>query len=111
MANDPYQVGFFVGEALERTARKYPNKVALIARERSMTFAEVKEAVTSLSAHMQREGVMQGDRVGLLLPNSIAFALGYYAAQSLGAVATVMDLFFQPVSCLLPSGVPFERLK
>ncbi|MCH7570106.1 MAG: AMP-binding protein [Deltaproteobacteria bacterium] len=91
MANDPYQVGFFVGEALERTARKYPNKVALIARERSMTFAEVKEAVTSLSAHMQREGVMQGDRVGLLLPNSIAFALGYYAAQSLGAVATVMD--------------------
>lgn len=91
MANDPYQVGLFVGEALERTARKYPNKVALIARERSMTFAEVKEAVTSLSAHMQREGVMQGDRVGLLLPNSIAFALGYYAAQSLGAVATVMD--------------------
>jgi len=91
MANDPYQVGLFVGEALERTARKYPSKVALIARERSMTFAEVKEAVTSLSAHMQREGVMQGDRVGLLLPNSIAFALGYYAAQSLGAVATVMD--------------------
>ncbi len=91
MANDPNQVGFFVGEALERTARKYPNKVALIAREKSMTFAEVKEAVSSLSAHMQREGVMQGDRVGLLLPNSIAFALGYYAAQSLGAVATVMD--------------------
>jgi long-chain acyl-CoA synthetase len=91
MANDPNQVGFFAGEALERSAKRHPDKVALIARDREMKFAEVEQAATRLAAHMQCEGVKQGDRVGLLLPNSLAFALSYYATQKMGAVTTVMD--------------------
>ncbi len=91
MANDPNQVGFFVGEALERSATRHPDKVALIARDREMKFAELEQAATRLAAHMQCEGVKHGDRVGLMFPNSLAFALSYYATQKMGAVATIMD--------------------
>jgi long-chain acyl-CoA synthetase len=91
MANDPYQVGFFVGEALKRSATRYPDKVALIARDREVKFAQLEQAATRLATHMQCEGVKHGDRVGLMLPNSLAFALSYYATQKLGAVTTVMD--------------------
>lgn len=91
MADDSHQVGFFVGDVLEGTARQYPHQRALIAKEEELSFSAVNDRVTCLAGHLQREGVRQGDRVGLLLPNSIAFALSYFATQRMGAVTVVMD--------------------
>ncbi|MBI2985241.1 MAG: AMP-binding protein [Deltaproteobacteria bacterium] len=91
MADDSHQVGFFAADILERSAQKFPEKVALISREGELTFKEVRERAANLAGHMQSEGIRQGDRVGLLLPNSSAFALGYYATQKTGAVTVVLD--------------------
>lgn len=91
MANHTAQVAFFAGEVLARTAQRYPNKTALIAREGKLTFSELTDQVKKLAGHLHGEGIKPGDRVGLLLPNSIAFALGYYATQSLGAIAVILD--------------------
>ena len=91
MADYSHPVGFFVGEVLEQTARKVPEKIALICREETLSFGAVDERVTCLTGHLHDEGVKYGDRVGLLLPNSLAFALGYYATQRMGAVTVVMD--------------------
>lgn len=91
MANDTDQVVFFVGEVLERTARKYPGKAALISKEGQLSFEVTNERVTCLASWLQHEGVKRGDRVALLLPNSLAFALSYYATQRAGAVTVVLD--------------------
>ncbi len=91
MAIDYNQAGFFVGEVLEQTAQRYPDKTALIAKEGEMTFSQVNERASSLAGHLQAEGIKPGDRIGLFLPNSIAFALCYYAIQRLGAVSVVLD--------------------
>ena len=91
MANHPDPVAFFAGEILERTTLKYPGKVALICRDEELSFGAVNEKVTGLAGRLSAEGVKAGDRVGLLLPNSVAFALGYYATQRMGAVTVVMD--------------------
>jgi long-chain acyl-CoA synthetase len=91
MANHSGQVGFFAGAKLEEAARRHPDKVALIAREGQLTFGKLLEQVRSLAAHLQTEGVKQGDRVGILLPNSLAIALGYYASQTIGAVTVILD--------------------
>ncbi len=91
MANNSSQIGFFVGERLEKSSRAQPAKTALISREDEITFAELNEKVNSLAGHLQREGIKQGDRVALLLPNSLAFALSYYATQRVGAVTVVLD--------------------
>lgn len=91
MANHTHQVGFFVGEVLEGAAGQYPGKMALIAKGEELSFSAVNDRVTCLASHLQQEGIRQGDRVGLLLPNSIAFALSYYGTQRMGAVTVVMD--------------------
>lgn len=91
MANDTDKIGFFAGEVLEATARQYPDKTAIIAREERLTFSALNEKARALASHLQAEGIEQGERVGLLLPNSAAFALGYYATQKIGAVTVVLD--------------------
>jgi long-chain acyl-CoA synthetase len=91
MANDPSQVGFFAAQALEKTAERQPHKTAIISKEEQLTFRELNERVQVLAAHLWQEGIRQGDRVGVLLPNSVAIPLSYYAAQKIGAVTVILD--------------------
>jgi long-chain acyl-CoA synthetase len=91
VASDTHQLGFFVGEILERAAQKYPEKTALISKEGELTFSALDEKVACLAAHLQSEGIKQGDRVGLFLPNSMATALSYYATQKIGASTVILD--------------------
>ncbi len=72
MANDPHTVGFFAAEVLHRTAQKYPQKTAIIAKEEELTFAALNQRVHAVAGHLQNEGVKQGERVGVLLPNCAA---------------------------------------
>jgi long-chain acyl-CoA synthetase len=92
MANDSYSVGFFAAEALERTSQRQPQKTALIAKDEKLTFSTLNQQVETLAGHLQREGVRQGDRVGVLLPNSMALPLSYYATQKIGAVTVILDV-------------------
>jgi long-chain acyl-CoA synthetase len=91
MADDRDPIGFYAAEILHQTAARQPAKTAVIAREESLTFAELDRRVRALAAQLQREGVGQGDRVGILLPNSTAIPLSYYAIQQIGAVAVILD--------------------
>ena len=91
MANDSGQIGFFAAEALEKTAARQPQKKAIIAKEEELTFAVLEQRVQALAGHLQKEGIKQGDRVGILLPNSVAIPLSYYATQKIGAVTVILD--------------------
>jgi acyl-CoA synthetase (AMP-forming)/AMP-acid ligase II len=91
MANDPHTVGFFAAEVLDRTAQKYPQKTAIIAKEEELTFAALNQRVRALAGHLQGAGVKLGDRVGVLLPNCTAIPLSYYATQKVGAVTVILD--------------------
>jgi long-chain acyl-CoA synthetase len=91
MANDSGAVGFFAAEMLERTAERQPHKTAIIAKDEELTFSALAQRVHALAAHLQKEGVRQGDRVGIFLPNTAAIALSYYATQKIGAVTVILD--------------------
>lgn len=91
MANDTGSLGFFAAEILAKTAERQPQKTALIAKEEELSFAALNQRVQSLAAHLQQEGICQGDRVGVLLPNSTAIPLSYYATQKIGAVTVILD--------------------
>ena len=95
MANHTGSVGFFAAEVLEKTAARQAQKTAIIAKEEQLTFGELNRQAQALASHLQREGIRQGDRVGLLLPNSTAIPLGYYATQKIGAVAVILDARFK----------------
>lgn len=91
MANDSGEIGFFAAEALEKAAARQPQKKAIIAKEEELTFAVLDQRVQALAGHLQKEGIKQGDRVGILLPNSVAIPLSYYATQKIGAVTVILD--------------------
>jgi long-chain acyl-CoA synthetase len=91
MAEYTDSLGFFASARLERTAQKHPHKTAIIAKEEELTFAALNARVHALASHLQNEGVRQGDRVGVLLPNSTAIPLSYYATQKIGAVTVMLD--------------------
>src|SRR5688572_14878510 len=91
MANDTASVGFYAAEVLDQTAARQPQKTAIIAKEEQLTFRELSQRVRALAGHLQQEGIRQGDRVGLLLPNSTAVPLSYYATQKIGAVTVILD--------------------
>ena len=59
------------GEQLSRIARKYPARTAYICDGESRTFGEVDRRVTSLAHALMARGLRHGDRLALLMKNSI----------------------------------------
>ncbi|HLH79936.1 MAG TPA: long-chain fatty acid--CoA ligase [Chthonomonas sp.] len=83
-------------ELLENGAQRLPERTALIFRDQPITFAQLSEQTRRLAAGYAALGVEAGDRVALLLPNSPAFIMGYYAAAYLGAVSVPANPMLKP---------------
>ena len=91
MANHTDSLGFYAAEVLQRTAARQPDKTAIITKEEELTFAALNQRVQALAGHLIADGIRQGDRVGVLLPNSTAIPLAYYSTQKIGAVTVILD--------------------
>ena len=63
----------------------YPNREAVVDRERRLTYAQFFDRCDRWSAALQRLGVGHGDRVAYIAPNTHA-ARTFYAVPQLGAV-------------------------
>jgi fatty-acyl-CoA synthase len=65
---------------LEISARRYPDKSAIIFYDSILTYAELHSEVESLAGYLQQAcGVKRGDRVLLNMQNSPQFIIGFYA--------------------------------
>jgi len=78
--------GLTIGEMVERTARRLPDKVAIVLGDRRVRYAELVEASRRLAIGFARAGIGRGDRVVMQLPNTIDFVLTYLALNWIGAV-------------------------
>ena len=76
---------------LVASARKYPDKVALRCNDQKFTFTEFDAAAARVATFLDREEIAAGDRVGLMLPNTPAFALAFYGILRSGAIAVPMN--------------------
>ncbi|GAC1407649.1 MAG: long-chain fatty acid--CoA ligase [Burkholderiaceae bacterium] len=69
-----------VYENLEISARRYPDKVAIIFYDSILTYAQLHAQVLTLAGYLQHDaGVTRGDRVLLNMQNSPQFVIAYYA--------------------------------
>ena len=75
-----------VGSWLERRRPKSGSNTALIAGERSISYAELAERTDRLANALRRRGVARGDRVAYLGENDPAFVETFFACGLLGAV-------------------------
>ncbi|MET3936968.1 long-chain-fatty-acid--CoA ligase [Arthrobacter sp. OAP107] len=76
---------------LRRSADVYPEKVAVIYGDMTLTYRELAEAV-ELRAHAFRAaGVVPGDRVAYLMPNVPEMLIAHYAVPLAGAVLVAIN--------------------
>jgi long-chain acyl-CoA synthetase len=71
---------------LERSARTFPDAVALAWLGRDLPYRLLLREVERFSAVLAGLGVGKGDRVALILPNSPQSVIAYCAALRLGAI-------------------------
>ena len=83
-------------DIIERGARDYPERVALIFRDQPTSFGEMAVAVRRLAAGFRALGIEPGERIGLLLPNCPPFVYAYYAAAMIGAVVVPSNPLLKP---------------
>ncbi|MHA0036285.1 long-chain fatty acid--CoA ligase [Deinococcus sp. PESE-13] len=81
---------------LRVSAERYPEKVGLWFYGRELTYGDLYDQVGRLAGHLAAQGVRKGDRVGLWLQNSPAWAIGAFAAWQLGAVVVPLTPMLQP---------------
>ena len=68
----------------------YRDRIALRCDDLQFTFAEFHSAAARVATLLDRAGIEPGDRVGVMLPNTPAFAIAFYGIMYRGAVAVPM---------------------
>jgi long-chain acyl-CoA synthetase len=76
-------------EILERSARRFPNKMALLFQGYKITFRELNDMVNRFAASLHNFGIDKGDSVAILLPNVIPCVVAYYGILKIGAIAVM----------------------
>lgn len=80
-----------LGDLLRRSASRHPNKVALVFRGQSDTYAELNTAVTRAANALAAQGIVKGDHVALLSHNNRTFVVLRFALAKLGAILTPIN--------------------
>ena len=76
-------------DILDRSAKQFPEKPALLFQGTSMTFGQFAEMVNRFAACLADFGVKKGDAVAILLPNVIPCVIAYYAILKIGAICVM----------------------
>jgi len=91
-----------LGDILRRNAKLYPDKTAIIFKEKGISYADIENRVMRLSNGLTERGIRRGDRIGLISHPSSQFIELYIAIPKLGAVLV-------PLNCRL-SGRELEYI-
>lgn len=85
---------YLVHHMLQGSARRAPQKEALVHKEQRLSYGEVAAKTASLASGLVRAGLCRGDRVGIYLEASVPQVLSIFAASQSGGV-------FVPINALL----------
>ena len=86
----PYEA-YPLQDLLGRTAKRLPNKVAVIDGERRFTYRQLDDYSGRFAAALAGLGISKGDPVGILAPNCAEFVIAFYGIVKAGAVVTTVN--------------------
>src|SRR4030042_5096896 len=81
---------------LEESAKKYPDKIALIHESTRATYKEINTKANRLARALSGMGVAAGDRVVVILNNGLEYVASYYGILKTGAVFVSLSTDIQP---------------
>ena len=76
---------------LERSARVWPGKVAVVYGTRRLTYRELAAEAQRVARALRASGVEPGDRVAYLMPNLPEMLIAHYAVPLAGAVLVAVN--------------------
>ncbi|MEU4556997.1 (2,3-dihydroxybenzoyl)adenylate synthase [Actinoplanes sp. NPDC023936] len=81
-----YWIGQTFDDLLAASAASFPDRLAIVDRDRRITYRELRERAMRLAAGLHRAGIGRGDRVVVQLPNVAEFFDVIFALFRIGAV-------------------------
>lgn len=86
----------FAGGLLERAARLWAERTALLCDTEKITFGELFAKTVPLTHHLLQKGITPDHKILILYENSPRFYHAYYGAWQTGAVIVPVNTFLQP---------------
>jgi fatty-acyl-CoA synthase len=92
-ATAPPLIDETVGACLQRVARKFPDREALVVRHQGIrwSWSELLEQVDRLAAGLLALGIEPGERVGIWAPNCYEWVLTQFATARMGAILVCIN--------------------
>jgi long-chain acyl-CoA synthetase len=81
---------------LEESARAFPDKVALIHDRVRATYDEVNGKANLLARYLLGKGINPGDRVSILMENSLEYVMSYYGVLKAAGVPVPLNTDLKP---------------
>ena len=92
-----------IRQILEQTVSKYPEKTAVIFKDKNLSYREIQQHVFHLASALHSLGVKKSDKVAIFLPNCPQYIYSYLACFVLGAIGIPLDYMLKKdelISCL-----------
>ena len=84
-------MAYTLQQLLTHSAARFPEKEAVWARGRSITYGELDARANQLAHLLQQCGVKKGDRVGLFFPKCVESVICMFAVLKAGGVYVPLD--------------------
>ncbi len=84
-------MAYLLQQLLTRSASRYPEKPAVWARKRTLSYRELDERSTRLAHLLQKRGLRKGDRVGIFFPKSVESVVCMFGVLKAGGVYVPLD--------------------
>ncbi len=85
----------YAGRLLQRAAKKFPERIALIYKERKISYQELYQRACAFSRILKERDVKPGDRVLMCFENSPTFYIAYFGIWQIGAVVAPLNTFLK----------------
>ncbi len=78
-------------EYVERAAKNYPNREAIIFQNNRISYAKLKRLSDVVAANLRYFGIKKGDRVAIMLPNLPQTIIAYWGVLKAGAIVVMTN--------------------
>lgn len=80
---------------LEQAAKRFPQQDCTIFNDLSISYIRMEQLSNRMANNLVRLGIVQGERVGLCMPNLPQFVLSFYAVLKAGAVVVALNPMYK----------------
>ena len=82
---------YILQQLLTESARQYPDKPAVWARGRTLTYRELNERSNQIAHLLRSRGVEKGDRIGIYFPKAVESLCAMFGVLKAGGVYVPLD--------------------